>query len=277
MAGEKRKGKEKVVPKRKKGKADKEWERILRVPDTQGQPQKGIRIGESVQGSAEVQGEQQVEQPLRRSGRTRQPKAAVTPSPAQCSGPRTRGGSVQRPAQQRVSPVVQREHDSDTDEEGGRIRGTRAEAFGAYLRDLRSLPGPKVKKLRCMTISEWFTPSRDHNVDPRFWTLLQESFHASYTRGGSQPSTHRMLQWTALRTAAGGIPILPHFEYITGLPALLSERSRYVPDWVRVFYATVHIDSERLSIRFMFMGEQWQLSWYSRGRRVTSRVVLSRH
>jgi hypothetical protein len=35
---------------------------------------------------------------------------------------------------------------------------------------------------------------------------------------------------------------------------LVSRRSRYVPDWVRVFYATVYIEADRLSLRFMFMG-----------------------
>jgi hypothetical protein len=41
---------------------------------------------------------------------------------------------------------------------------------------------------------------------------------------------------------------------------LVTRRSRYVPDWVRVFYATVYIEADRLSISFMFMGQQQRLT-----------------
>jgi hypothetical protein len=44
MAGDKWKGKAVAEPKKKKSKQQKEWERVLAVPDTQGQPQRGIRI-----------------------------------------------------------------------------------------------------------------------------------------------------------------------------------------------------------------------------------------
>jgi hypothetical protein len=46
MAGDKRKGKAVAEPK-KKTRQEKEWDRVLLVPDTQGQPQRGIRIRES--------------------------------------------------------------------------------------------------------------------------------------------------------------------------------------------------------------------------------------
>jgi hypothetical protein len=47
MAGDKRKGKAVAEPKKKKkSKQQKEWERVLAVPDTQGQPKRGIRISE---------------------------------------------------------------------------------------------------------------------------------------------------------------------------------------------------------------------------------------
>jgi hypothetical protein len=49
MAGNKRKGKAAAVPKKKKTRQKKEWDRVLSVPDTQGQSQQGIRIGESAQ------------------------------------------------------------------------------------------------------------------------------------------------------------------------------------------------------------------------------------
>jgi hypothetical protein len=49
MAGGKTKGKAAAEPKKKKTRQEKEWEHVLAVPDTQGQPQRGIRIGESAQ------------------------------------------------------------------------------------------------------------------------------------------------------------------------------------------------------------------------------------
>jgi hypothetical protein len=62
MADDKRKGKAVVKPKKKKTRHQKEWERVLVVPDTQGQPQRGIRISEGTQGQGEQpQDEQQPE------------------------------------------------------------------------------------------------------------------------------------------------------------------------------------------------------------------------
>jgi hypothetical protein len=53
MAGDKRKGKAVAEPKKKKTRQEKEWDRVLSVLDTQGQPQRGIRIGESAQRQGE--------------------------------------------------------------------------------------------------------------------------------------------------------------------------------------------------------------------------------
>jgi hypothetical protein len=44
MAGDKRKGKVAAEPKKKKTRQEKEWDRVLSVPDTQGQPQRGIGL-----------------------------------------------------------------------------------------------------------------------------------------------------------------------------------------------------------------------------------------
>jgi hypothetical protein len=103
-------------------------------------------------------------------------------------------------------------------------RGPRAEAFGVYLRDLRHLPGPKIRRLRSVPEDQWFPRAREE-CDPRFWTILQESFYASYTHRGSQLSQHRMLQFTALRAAAAGEVILPFFDYQRGLVDLVTRRS----------------------------------------------------
>jgi hypothetical protein len=106
---------------------------------------------------------------------------------------------------------------------------------------------------------QWFPRGRE-DCDPKFWTILQESFYASYVHRGSQLSQHRMLQFPALRAAAAGETILPFFNYQRGLVDLVTRRSRYVPDWVRVFYATVYVDADRVAIRFMFMGQQQRLT-----------------
>jgi hypothetical protein len=54
-----------------------------------------------------------------------------------------------------------------------------------------------------------------------------------------------MLQFIALRAAVGGEHIFPFLDYLQGLADFVSKRSRYVPDWVRVFYATVYVEAER--------------------------------
>jgi hypothetical protein len=54
MVGDKRKGKEVAEPKKKKTRQQKEWERVLTVPDTQGQPQRasGFQRAHRVRGSS---------------------------------------------------------------------------------------------------------------------------------------------------------------------------------------------------------------------------------
>jgi hypothetical protein len=111
MAGDKRKGKATAEPK-KKTRQEKEWDRVLSVPDTQGQPQRGIRIRESAQRQGEQpQGEQQQ---LRHSGRSQQAEPTETPPSLARSGPRTCGGHTQpqlTPRQRRavVEEIVERE------------------------------------------------------------------------------------------------------------------------------------------------------------------------
>jgi hypothetical protein len=59
MARDKREGKAVAEPKKKKTRQQKEWERVLAVPDTQGQHQRGIRISKGTQGQGEQpQGDQ---------------------------------------------------------------------------------------------------------------------------------------------------------------------------------------------------------------------------
>jgi len=77
------------------------------------------------------------------------------------------------------------------------------------------------------------------------------AFYYAYCQLGIRFSEHRRLHWGSLRVAARGVPILPLFEVYTGLQALLSDRDRYVREWVRIFYATLFV-KDRQFIEFMF-------------------------
>jgi hypothetical protein len=130
------------------------------------------------------------------------------------SDPRTRGGHTQpQPTPQQRRAAVEEIVEGEQQAHKPHVpRGPRAEAFGVYLRDLQNLPGLKIRRLRSVPEDQWFPRGREE-CDPKFWTILQESFYASYVHQGSQLSQHRMLQFTALRVAAVGEPILPLFDY----------------------------------------------------------------
>ena len=85
-------------------------------------------------------------------------------------------------------------------------------------------------------------------------------FYYVYCQLGIRFSEHRRLHWGALRVAAGGVPILLFFEVYPGLRALLSDRDRYVREWVWVFYATLFVDEDREFIEFMFQGRHCTLT-----------------
>jgi hypothetical protein len=76
-----------------------------------------------------------------------------------------------------------------------------------------------------MVLEDQWVPRGREECDPRFRTILHESFYASYTHRGSQLSQHRMLQFVALRAAAAGEAILPFFDYQWGLVDLVTQRS----------------------------------------------------
>jgi hypothetical protein len=97
----------------------------------------------------------------------------VKPPSLARSDPRTRGGHTQpqpTPRQRRVAveEIVEREQQAH---EPQVPRGPRAEAFGVYLRDLRNLPGSKIRPLRSVLEDQWFPRGREE-CDPRFWTIL---------------------------------------------------------------------------------------------------------
>ena len=106
------------------------------------------------------------------------------------------------------------------------------------------MPSHKIRRFRLVTSQVWFLEQREKNVDRRFYTRIQMAFYYAYCQLGVQFSEHLRLQWGALRVAAGGVPILPFFEEYPGLRALLSNRDRFVREWVRIFYATLFVDED---------------------------------
>jgi hypothetical protein len=155
MAGDKRKGKAVAEPKKKMTRHEKEWDHVLSVPDTQGQSQRGIRIGEREQSQGEQpQGEQQQQQTqqqqqLHRSDKGQPTEQRESPPSLARSGPRIHGGRTQpqptprqrRAAVEELTEQEQQAHDPQIP------RGPRAEAFSVYVCDLRHLLGSKIRRL----------------------------------------------------------------------------------------------------------------------------------
>ena len=119
----------------------------------------------------------------------------------------------------------------------------------------------RVKKLRFVSVEEWFREPRENRPGRDFYTLLQEAFFRAYEARGIQLSRHNVLDFRKLSDAAGGARIEPHFTYLSGLADLLSRSGRYMARWVRIFYATVWIEPSRDYIKFMFRGRPRILSW----------------
>ena len=89
-----------------------------------------------------------------------------------------------------------------------------------------------------------FPEQRDAGVDRRFYTLLQESFYRAYCQLDVRISDHHRLHFVAFRVPVGGVPILPFFKRYPKLPVLLSERDRYIHEWVQVFYTTLFVKED---------------------------------
>ena len=59
--------------------------------------------------------------------------------------------------------------------------------------------------------------------------------------------------------AAAGEHIRPYQAYLPGLTDLLGWTDRYIPSWVREFYATLCIDPHHRFIHFAFRGRDYRL------------------
>ena len=62
----------------------------------------------------------------------------------------------------------------------------------------------RVKKLRFVSIEEWFREPRDDRAGRDFYTLLQEAFFRSYGDRGIQLRRHNVLDFRKLSIAARG-------------------------------------------------------------------------
>jgi len=260
MAGEKRKGKEKAIPKRKKTRAEKEAERAAMVAraaiESATGPQHPVRIREPGSGNDDQQDEPP-QSPVRRTLRPRT-RGGHTESQRQTQGePRTR--TSRRSARDRVE-----------DEEAAAAVSQMDNAVrvqeGVQLLNLTKARAPKVKKLRwAVLLEEWQSMPRHPGIDRRFWTPLQASFYESYRRVGHRLFPHRLLDWNRVEAAGRGADIMSHFAHFRGLGELVQfdpdrRLNAYVEDWVRVFYNTVWINRDRTSIWFMFAGEPYLLT-----------------
>jgi hypothetical protein len=114
--------------------------------------------------------------------KSRQQIETETPASTTRSTPRTRGGHTQPTPRQRraaVEQMVELEHQAHPIQGPELPSDPWAEAFNVFIRDLRNLLWPKIRRLRSMAEDEWFPHGREDS-DPRFWTILQESIYASY-------------------------------------------------------------------------------------------------
>jgi hypothetical protein len=99
---------------------------------------------------------------------------------------------------------------------------------------------------------------------------------------------HRLLDLPAFLLAAGADSEV-HLSYLPRLLSLLTTSGRYIEEWVRVFYATVWIDSNHQWMRFRFEREDVTLHanqirqlfgfmlWYIRSSSPPSRRSRSSH
>jgi hypothetical protein len=149
MAGDKRKGKA-IAEQKKKSRQQKEWERVLAVSDTQGQPQRGIRIQRAhrVRGSSPRVGSSSSSQ------RSIHGSSSSHVGQAEGTRPQSRQSHLPHSSEESCNRGAHRERAA-----GSRplaTQKTTSRAFGVYLHDLRHLPGPKIQRLRSVREDQWF-------------------------------------------------------------------------------------------------------------------------
>ena len=109
-----------------------------------------------------------------------------------------------------------------------------------------------------MEFEQWFLPRRDERALEQFYIVLQEDFYNAYLNSGVVFRSQRVCSLEAI-AAVVGEQIRPHLNYLPGLADLLGWTGRYVPSWVREFYASLWIDPRHRYIHFAFRGHDYRL------------------
>ena len=230
---DKSKGKEKAAERQRRTPSERERARLQAVCDAVVRQEQGE--GVSIRHTTP---------PPRRSARTRGTRGVS-------STPAGRSGSRKRPREE--SGSQQQEEEEQEEEEQPQAQGV------IRLLALEFYKPSKIKKMRFVPVEEWFPETGDQGIDPRFWTIRQESLFRSAIRKGVKKSQHNTLRFDYLDIAAGGADVRRHFDAFPGLTHLLTQVDRFVPEWVQVFYATVWIPTDRSFIQFMFDGHAYRV------------------
>lgn len=127
--------------------------------------------------------------------------------------------------------------------------------------ELRGATPTTIWHLRLCSLERWYPlpcPTDDGSL---FWTDLQQKFHLAYAASRMGIFPHRILYHTVLTRAIDMTreQITELFSYQPGLDFLLTLPGHYTKGLVRVFYATVWIDSEHQFLCYMFKAQSHQL------------------
>ena len=115
-----------------------------------------------------------------------------------------------------------------------------------------------MQQLRFVEFEHRFPPRRDERASEQFYTVLQEDFYNAYLNSGVAFRSQRVCSLEAI-VAVAGEQIRPHLSYLLGLVDLLGRTGRYVPSWVREFYASLWIDLRHMFIHFAIRGRDYRL------------------
>jgi hypothetical protein len=117
--------------------------------------------------------------------------------------------------------------------------------------DLQRATAARVRRFRYVPMESWLPAQMDPAAVDLFSTSIQESFFRAQMSAQIALRVHRLLDLPAFLLAAGANSEV-HLSYLPGLLTLLTTSSRYVEEWVRVFYATVWIDPDHHWMRIRF-------------------------
>jgi len=106
--------------------------------------------------------------------------------------------------------------------------------------------GSKIQELRFLSLEDWFLEPRPIVRGP-FFTPMQASFMMAIHEGGVKFCAHHQITVECLAKLARVTKeeMKGHLTYMTGLLDLLTRAHEYVPDWVKIFFATLWIPRGR--------------------------------